>query len=131
MKKHLLFSVATLAAVCLLSGCSSLETSDKFNSLGVAADRTEPIAHINSSIWGLYLFDSIPIICGSANSSGKSATFMDTVTLDNALLVATRRARGIGASKFIDIRSDIRSEWFLLLPIFWIREVQVSGTAIK
>ncbi len=131
MKKNIFATFLTFVVVGLFCGCSSIETSEKFNSLGVAAERTEPIAHINSSIWGLYLFDTIPIVCGSANSSGKSAAFMDTVALDNALMAATRRARGIGASKLIDIRSEIHSKWFLLLPICWIREAQVSGTAIK
>jgi hypothetical protein len=130
MKRALLLLVA-IGAAFVITGCSSLETTRKFNGLGVAPARTQPIAHINSDIWGCFLLNSIPIFCGSVNSAGKMAAFTDTATVDNAMLMATRRARGIGASKFIDINSKVESRWLWYTLIFWIREVQISGTAIK
>ncbi|MCP3967022.1 MAG: hypothetical protein GY750_13935 [Lentisphaerae bacterium] len=129
--KKMLSLVAVAVAAVVLTGCSSLETTDHFNSLGVATSRTKPIAHINVNIWGVFLFNSIPIMSGSVNSAGKLSAFMDTATLDNAMLMMTRRARGIGASKVLDVSSDVRSYWLWYTLLFWCREAQVSGTAIE
>ncbi|QSH41452.1 hypothetical protein P0136_07975 [Lentisphaerota bacterium ZTH] len=129
--KKMLSIVAFVVVTVVLTGCSSLETTEKFNSLGISTAKTKPVAHVNVDIWGVFLFNSIPIMSGSVNTAGKLSAFMDTVTLDNAMLMMTRRARGIGASKVLNVTSDIRSYWLWYTLLFWCREVQVSGTAVE
>jgi len=71
------------------------------------------------------------LFSGSPNDTGKTAAFRDTVTLDNGMYLLTKSAREDGANRVVDVQSHYSSNWVSLTLFFWVREIQVSGTAIK
>ncbi len=125
-------SVTLFAAVMLLlAGCSSVDTSENFNSMDVSIDRSTPIIQVHGIISGIYLFNVIPIFSGSYNHPGKIMVFRDSCTLENTMLMTFRTARGRNASKIINLDSDYQEKWLFWSLILWSREWQVSGTGIK
>jgi hypothetical protein len=131
MKQRALMMFAAVAMAFAVAGCTSLETSKNFNGLGMTAERTKPIAHINARVFGVFLFDAFPLFCGSVNDTDKVAAFTNTVSLDNTLGLATRHARGIGATKMLNVNSYYYSHWLWYTLILWERQMQVSGVAVK
>ena len=131
MKKNMLMMLAAVVLGFAVSGCTSIETSKNFNGLGMTATRSKPIAQVNARVFGVFLFDAFPLFCGSVNNTDKVAAFTNTVSLNNAMGLATRTARGIGATKFVNVNSYYYSHWLWYTIILWERQMQVSGTAIK
>ena len=131
MKKRALMAFAGIVMALALTACTSIETSKNFNGLGVTTSRSKPIAHINTRIYGVFLFDVFPLFCGSVNNVDKVAAFVNTVSMDNALGLATRHARGLGATKLVNLNSYYRSHWLWYTLLLWERQSQISATAIK
>lgn len=131
MKKRALMMFAAAVMAFAITGCTSVEISKNFNGLGMTANRSKPIAHINARVFGVFMFDAFPMFCGSVNNTDKVAAFTNTVSLNNTLGLATRRARGIGATKFVNVNSYYYSHWLWYTLILWERQMQVSGTAVK
>ncbi len=132
MVKIMFSMVAAIALTMVFSGCSTVRSTQTFNGMGTTvAPKVQTVAHINSQIYGAYLFNAFPIFSGSPNDTGKSAAFRDTVTLDNAMYMLTKTAREGGANRVVDIESRYSSTWVPLGLVFWVREIQVSGTAVK
>ncbi len=114
-----------------LTACTSIETSKNFNGLGMTTARSKPVAHINARISGVFLFDAFPLFCGSVNNIDKVAAFVNTVSMDNALGLLTRHARGLGATKLVNLNSYYQTHWLWYTILLWERKSQVSATAIK
>ena len=129
MKKIVSLALAALG-IGLLVGCTTVETAEKFNGLPIGeGSPVPPKAHVNAKISGFYLFGVLPIVTGSVASPGKVAVFKDTVTLENAVSVLTRSARGMGGVRVYDLNSARSSFSFPLL--FSIESVQATGTVAK
>lgn len=132
MTRTIISLFAAMALAVAFTGCSTVRTTQKFNDMKpTLSPKVQTIAHVNSQIYGAYLFNAFPIFSGSPNDTGKTAAFRDTVTLDNGMYLLTKSAREAGANRVVDIESHYSSTWCPLGFIFWVREVQVSGTAIK
>jgi len=131
MKKRTLMMFAAVVMAFAITGCTSLETSKNFNGLGMTANRTKPIAHINARISGVFLFDAFPLFSGSVNNVDKVAAFVNTVSLDNTMGLVTRHARGIGATKLVNVNSYYHSRWLWYTLLSWERQMQISATAVK
>ncbi|MDD5727246.1 MAG: hypothetical protein PHV59_01660 [Victivallales bacterium] len=132
MKPRALIPVAGLVAALVVTGCSTtMETSKNFNGLSVTANHSRPVAHINARVSGVFLFDAFPLFCGSVNNIDKVAAFVNTVSLDNALGLVTREARGLGATKLVNLTSYYESYWLWYTILCWERQMQVSATALQ
>ena len=131
MKRTALMMVAVVAMAFAVTGCTSVETSKNFNGLGITTARSKPVVHINARINGVFLFDAFPLFCGSVNNVDKVAAFVNTVSLDNTMGLITRQARGLGATKLVNLNSYYRSYWLWYTVLLWERQAQVSATAIK
>lgn len=131
MKKRVLMLFVGVVMAFALTACSSLETSRNFNGLSVTASRTQPVAHINARVSGVFLFDVFPLFCGSVNNVDKVSAFVNTVSLDNTLGLVSREARGLGATKLVNLNSYYESYWLWYTLILWERQTQVSATAVK
>jgi hypothetical protein len=131
MKKRALFLFAAAVTATVLTGCTTVETTDSFNGLGVTTRRSQPVAHINARISGAFLFDAFPVFCGSVNNVDKVAAFVNTVSLNNAMGLVSRHARGLGATKLVDISSYHDTYWMWYTLLMWKRYTQISATAIK
>ena len=125
-----LFAAMTLTVV--FTGCSTVRTTQKFNDMKTTlSPKVQTVAHINSQIYGAYLFNAFPVFSGSPNDTGTTAAFRDTVTLDNGMYLLTKTAREAGANRVVDIQSRYLSTWCPFGLIFWVREMEVSGTAVR
>lgn len=131
MKKTALFLFAAAATAMAVTGCTSLESTTSFNGLGVTTRNSQPVAHINVRVAGAFLFNAFPVFCGSVNNVDKVAAFVNTVSLDNTMGLVSRHARGLGATKLVNISSYQDSYWMWYTILLWKRYTQVSATAIK
>jgi uncharacterized protein YbjQ (UPF0145 family) len=132
MTRILVSLFAAMALAVAFTGCSTVRTTQKFNDLKLTVSpKDQTIAHINTQVYGAYLFNAFPIFSGGPNDTGKTAAFRDTVTMDNGMYLLTKTAREAGANRVIDVESHYSSTWVPLGLIFWVREIQVSGTAVK
>lgn len=132
MKKRAFVLFAGVVMAAVITGCSSLETSQNFNGLGVTDSRSsQAVAHINARVYGVFLFDWVPLFCGSVNTVSKSAIFVNTVNVNNTLGMVAREARGLGATKLININSYYESHWLWYTLMLWSRQMQISATAAK
>lgn len=132
MGKFIVATSAMFVVAIILTGCTSVKTTDKFNGMELTAvPKAKTVTHINADIYGVYLFNFVPLFCGSSAASGKTSVFKDTVTLDNAMLHMTAAARNAGCNRVTDVTSNIDSTWLPLTFILWRKNAQVSGNGIK
>ena len=126
--------IAAVAAVVALSftACSSLQVATTLNNEKITtAENATSLAHINGEIWGIYLF-SIPLFTGSSTQPGRCAIFTDTVQVDNAVSMVTKKAlNDFEATTVTDLTSERSSTWLLPFLVIWYNSVQVSGNAIR
>ncbi len=131
MKKFMCVALCAVSAIILV-GCASIQTATKMNDQKIASTEAN-VAHINADNWGFYLL-WIPLIAGSTDKVG-TTEFLggDTVKLEPVVDILTKKSKELGATKTLDLDSHISS---MMLPfpfpfLFYIKEVQVSGNAVK
>ena len=130
MKKMLAVLVAA-ATAAVMTACSSIEVATTFNNQKITeAPNATCVAHLNAEIWGIYLFN-LPLFSGSSKQPGRCAIFTDTVRVDNAVSMLTRRAANDEATTIVNLQSDRTSCWLPIFLVLWYNEVQVSGNAIR
>lgn len=124
--------IKKISALCLLAtlfvfvGCTSVQTAQKLNDQKLTVGTEQSIGNINVTNWGLYLL-WIPLITGDNENIGSVAWFKNTVTLEDVVGVATKKAKEMGATKAVDMTSMVTPGAFL----FNIKQVQVSVNAVK
>ena len=133
MKKVMLSMVVAVVAMIILAGCASIQTAQKFNGEKIDLNNSQEVAHINGDNWGFY-FLWIPLIAGSTDKIG-TTEFLgdDTVKVEPVVDMVTKKSKEMGATKTLDLVSSAQS---MMLPfpfpfLFYIKEVQVSGNAVK
>ena len=130
MKKML--AVLTVAAVAaVMTACSSIEVATTFNNVKITdAPNAACVAHMNADIWGIYLFN-LPLFSGSSKQPGRCAIFTDTVRVDNAVAMLTKKAASEDATTITDLSSERTTCWLPIFLVLWYNDVQVSGNAIR
>jgi uncharacterized protein YceK len=134
MKKAMTGVLVAGVSAALLSGCASVKTAKTFNGQKIDASGT-PVAHINANNWGYYML-WIPILSGGTaeGSVGQIAVNKDTVSVESMVDLITRESKAMGATKTVDLQSDLNSISILPIPIpflFSLKTVEVSGNAVK
>ncbi len=127
MKKAIL--MLAVAAMAVLTGCTSIDIGKKFNAVPVGETGRTPAAHISVKMTGCYLFGVIPLFCGSVGSAGKTAMFSDTLTTDNGVFLLTRAIRSEGGVRAHDIMTTRNGVFFF--PLLSFETLNVSGTGSK
>ena len=129
--KKILAALVTVSAAVVMSACSSLEVATTFNNQKITpVQNAVCVEHLNADIWGIYLFN-LPLFSGSSKQPGRCAVFTDTVQVDNAVSMLTRKATDDGANTIVDLSSERTGCWLPIFLVLWYYDVQVSGTAIK
>lgn len=131
LRKAMLFVMAAVAASVFVA-CSSVQTGSVLNNQKLTTDANyESMGHVHAKIWGIYLL-SLPVFTGSSNSSGRCTMFNDTVTVNNAVDLATKVARTkLNGSVVTDMTSETTSVWLIPTALFWYESVEVSGNVLK
>ena len=121
-----------LPVICavIFSGCSTIETTSRFNGRQLSASDSTPVAHVHADIWGIYIFNW-PLITGSPNKIGDITFFKNTVTVNDVIAMVINESKELDATKIIDLQSDWDSAWKVWTLIFWVKEAQASCNAIK
>lgn len=129
--KKVLVGLATVAAAAVMTACSSIDMASTFHNEKITdVPNAVNVEHLNAEIWGIYLF-SLPLFSGSSKQPGRCAVFTDTVRVDNAVSMVTKRANDDGAVAVVDLTSSRTSAWLPVFLCLWYNEVQVSGNAIR
>ena len=127
-RKFFMMAMAAALAV-VLTACSSIMHGTTVHGMKLSdSDVTTVPVHLNGEIWGIYLFGLLPLMAGSSTSPGSSTVFKDTVRVDNAVSMLTKRAKEMDANRVNDLTTYRSSMWFFL---FSYKAVQVSGNALK
>jgi len=128
MKKVFAAAMAVTLSV-LFTACSSVTTGTNLHDMKLSeGNDLQTIAHLNGDVWGIYLFGILPLFTGSTATPGSCAVFKDTVRLDNAVSMLTKKAAALDASRVTDLSSATSSAWLFLISM---KSVQVSGNALK
>ena len=127
MLKNVMALLCAAVAAVALAGCSSLQTASvaDFNDQRVVNSGTA-VKHIAATTHGLYLL-WIPLITGSTQNYGVPTLLEDTVSSSALAEAITREAKASGASKTIDLVTNVTSVGF----IFYYNTGTASGTAVK
>jgi hypothetical protein len=130
--KKLIFYCSILVVVSITS-CTSYDVADlpSLNGQKIETTNAEPIAHINTDLYGYYLFNVWPIITADPRASAGFALFTDTISEENAVYAMTLKAKELGANKVTNIKSTFDNTGVFTLFISWYKSYQVSGNAIK
>ncbi len=129
--KYFLFCCLMTITALVLASCTNVEVNRDFKGLWLEDANQKPVANIHDEIYGYYLFNVFPVFTGSANSEGGMNMFQDTVKVENAVALLTKTASGLGATKVTNLTSRTANSGLNTLWIFWYKDVQVSGNAIK
>ena len=129
--KKVLAVLAAAAVTAVMTACSSIEFATTFNNQKITeAPNAACVEHLNAEIWGIYLFN-LPLFSGSSKQPGRCAVFTDTVRVDNAVAMLTRKAANDEATTIADLTSERTSTWLPIFLVLWYKEVQASGNAIR
>ena len=126
MKKSVV--CAAFAAIFALSGCTMIESTQKFNAVQLGTQTEKHVCQSFVQIPG-YFFLGLPIFVGSAKGDGRTTMFRYNVTTENAMFLLTREVKSKGASRLINVNVRM-TEQPMMLPFVSYRTVQASGTGV-
>ena len=118
------------AAFCgaLLAGCTSVESTQKFNAIGLGTADEKAVCLAYVEIPGYYLF-GLPIITGSAMGDGAMSVFMDNLQAEHAVHLLTTEAKRRGAARMVDVQVGLSERTICL---FLTKSVMyASGVGVR
>ena len=125
MKKSLLFAAAAL----LFAGCTTVESTQRFNALGLGTPQEKAVCFTTVQISGLYFF-GLPIMTGGNKGDGDWSLFHWQLTTNNVVYLLTKEAKSKGAARVINVQVS-RDSTALGLPFFFFNTIQASGTGVR
>ncbi len=129
MKKAFLAIPAAVLAGLVFSGCTTVDSTQKFNAVGIGTANDKAVCQTFVEIPGYY-FLGLPVFAGSAMGDGKSSIFRDTPTVENVMSLLTLEAKRQGATRVINV--TVNSVDSTVFPIFVSkRTMQASGTGVR
>lgn len=126
MKKSIVS--AACAALLAISGCTTIESTQKFNAIQLGTPDEKHICQSFVQIPG-YFFLGLPLIVGSTKGDGQMALFRYNLTVDNAMYLLTKEVKSKGASRLINVNVHM-TDTPMLFPFMSYRTIQASGTGI-
>ncbi|MBQ7396712.1 MAG: hypothetical protein IJW08_09250 [Lentisphaeria bacterium] len=126
MKKSIISAAA--AALVAFTGCTTVESTQKFNAVQLGTPDEKHICQTHVEIPG-YFFLGLPLVVGSAKGDGQTAFFRFNLTTENAMYLLTREVKSKGASRLINVHVQT-TEQPMLIPFMSYRTIQASGTGV-
>ena len=127
MKKLIVTCCALTAA--LLTGCSTVESTQKFNALGLGTPNEKAVCQTYVEIPGLFFF-GLPIIVGSPKGDNEWTLFQWTLNNENAVYMLTKEAKSKGAARVINVTVS-RTHDTLFIPFLSYQTIQASGVGVR
>ena len=130
MKKLMLIAAAA-AALTLVQGCASTQVAKGTDLSGESLSSSgSNVAHVYGTNWGLYCL-SIPLISGSTDNTGAIVWGQDTVNVASVTKMVTTKAKNLGGTATLDLKSNTSSFWIFPTFVLFIKGVEVSGNAVR
>jgi len=117
------------AALSLLAGCTSVNSTQKFNGLGLSAKADKAVCHTAVEI-PCYLFFGLPIVGGSASGDGKMSIFQNNADVESAMCLLTSEIRSRNGARVINAQTFVFEEP-VFLGLFQKRVMEASGTGVR
>ena len=127
MRKKIVCLTALL--VLALAGCTTVESTQKFNAMGLGTPHEKAVCQSYVEISGFFFF-GLPILVGSPKGDGEWTVFQWTLNNENAVYLLTREAKSKGAARVINVTVSKTSD-SLILPFLSRKTVQASGTGVR
>ena len=127
MKTMMVTGCALLAL--LFAGCSTVESTQKFNALGLGTPNEKAVCQTYVEIPGLFIF-GLPIVVGSPEGDGEWTMFRWSLNNENAVYMLTKEAKTKGAARVINVTVS-RTHDTLLLPFLSYQTIQASGVGVR
>ena len=127
MKKIIMSAFAAAAAI--LTGCTTVESTQVFNRMGLGTPEEKAVCQTHVEIPG-YFFCGLPIVTGSPKGDGEWSLFRYNLTTENAIYLLTREAKSRQAARVVNVQVT-KSESFTIFPFLSRRTVQASGTGVR
>ncbi len=118
------------AAAFVLCGCTSIESTQKFNAVNLGSGNEKAVCQTHVTIPG-YFFLGLPIITGSNGGDGKTSMFTWSLTTENAVYLLTREVKAKGASRLINVNVMKTEQSVSIFPFLSYRTIQASGTGVR
>ncbi len=128
MKKSI-FCGAAIAAAIIFNGCTTVESTQKFNRMGLGTPHEKAICQTFVEIPG-YFFFGLPIVTGSPAGDGEWSLFRYNLTTENAIYLLTREAKARRAARVVNVHVSTTSD--TIFPGLLTRKtIQASGTGVR
>jgi hypothetical protein len=124
-KKIIIF----LAAVLLFTGCTNIESTQKFNAVNLGTANERAVCQTLVEMDGIY-FCGFPLIVGSAKGDGQFTFFRKNLTNENVIYLLTSAVKKHGANRMINVHVNSVSIP-VILPFMTYRQIQGSATGLR
>lgn len=128
MKKLSIFAVAAAVAALLFTGCTTVESTQKFNRMGLGTADEKAVCQTYVEIPGYFLF-GLPLITGSPAGDGEWSLFRYNLNTTNAVYLLTKEAKARQAARVINVQVRT-TETFIFFGLTK-RTIQASGTGVR
>ena len=128
MKQLIVPAAALLLA--LAAGCSTVESTQKFNAMGLGTPNEKAVCHTFVEIPGIFFF-GLPIIVGSPKGDNEWTVFQWTLNNENAVYMLTKEAKSKGAARVINVTVSRTYESLPFLPFLSYQTIQASGVGVR
>ncbi|MCQ2377779.1 MAG: hypothetical protein MJ016_01025 [Victivallaceae bacterium] len=126
MKKR--FVAGAVLAGMLLAGCTSVESTQKFNAISLGSGDEKAVCHSFVKMTGLF-FCGLPLVVGSTRGDGTCTAFCFNLTEENALYLLTKEVKSKGATRLVNPQVSYTADYSYF--IFSIESIQASGTGVR
>ena len=128
--KKMFFSLAVAVfAAIIFSGCTTVESTQKFNRMGLGTPNEKAICQTYVEIPGYY-FLGIPIVVGSPAGDGEWTMFRSNLTAENAIFLLTKEAKLRRAARVVNVNVS-STECYIIPMLLSRRTIQASGTGVR
>ena len=127
MEKRICLLAGMLALA--LAGCTTVESTQKFNAMGLGTPNEKAVCHTYVEIPGVFLF-GLPIVVGSPKGDRAWTMFQWTLNNENAVYMLTREAKSKGAARVINVTVS-RTHDTIFPPFVSYQTIQASGVGVR
>ena len=128
MKQSLIVAAAVLALA--FAGCTTVESTQKFNAMGLGTPNEKAVCHTYVERPGVFFF-GLPIIVGSPDGDGAWTMFRRTLNSETAVYLLTKEAKSKGAARVINVNVRRTHDQLIWFPFLSYNTFQASGTGVR
>ncbi len=121
--------VSACTAAIIFSGCTTVESTQKFNRMGLGTPNEKAICQTYVEIPGYYIF-GIPTFVGSPAGDGEWTMFRSNLTAENAIFLLTKEAKARRAARVVNVNVS-STECYIIPMLLSRRTIQASGTGVR